>query len=65
MNVREQVIYLLEHGHSPQDVVQALEGRASLRSVYRWANGQAAPKAPNTLRALAQLVEAAQNKENR
>ena len=65
MKVRDQVIYLLEHGYSPMDLVQALEGRASRRSIYRWAKGEAAPKAPNTLRALSELVEAAQKKEKR
>ncbi len=50
---KEMVIYLLDHAEmSPQAISEAMEGRVSSRTIYRWAKGESLPQNNTDLNAL-------------
>ena len=55
---QELVRKLLAAGHSHTSISEALGGRVSSRTVYRWAKGENAPQRRVDLVALEQLVQA-------
>ena len=56
-DVRELVRQLLEDAKmTPQEISEALEGRVSARTIYRWENGESLPGNSSDLEALRQLV---------
>jgi hypothetical protein len=61
MTTQEMVRFLMDKNWSARDIEQALEGRVSLRSIYRWVRGERAPKSRGTLEALRGLVEQVQS----
>jgi hypothetical protein len=61
MTTQEMVRFLMEKDWSARDIEQALDGRVSLRSIYRWVRGERAPKSRGTLEALRGLVEQVQS----
>jgi hypothetical protein len=60
MNTQEAVRFLMEKGWSARDIEEALDGRVNVRSIYRWVRGERAPRSRNTMEALQELVEQAQ-----
>ena len=57
METREMMHFLMGKGWSARDIEAALDGRVSVRSIYRWVRGERAPKTRGTLDALQALVE--------
>jgi hypothetical protein len=60
MNTQEAVRFLMEKGWSARDIEEALDDRVNVRSIYRWVRGERAPRSRNTMEALQELVEQAQ-----
>lgn len=54
--VQEKIRYLVASGMTASDIEDALDGRAGVRSVYRWAKGERAPTSKGTLEAIDKLV---------
>jgi hypothetical protein len=50
---------LLANGQTHGSIAEALGGRVTARTVYRWAKGEHAPQKQSDLVALERLVEAA------
>jgi hypothetical protein len=50
---------LLENGHTHATIADALGGRVTQRTVYRWAKGEHAPQKTSDLIALERLVQSA------
>jgi hypothetical protein len=53
---QELVKRLLDAGHTHAGIAEALGGRVSSRSVYRWAKGEHAPQRHSDLVALERLL---------
>lgn len=53
---QQMVQRLLEAGYSHAKIADALGGRVSARTVYRWAKGEHAPQRPRDLVALEELA---------
>jgi hypothetical protein len=53
---QELVKRLLDAGHTHAMIAEALGGRVSARSVYRWAKGEHAPQRQSDLVALERLL---------
>ena len=49
------VVVLLSRGHTHASIADALGGRVTPRTVYRWAKGEAKPQRPSDEAALATL----------
>lgn len=47
-----------EAGMTPQEISEALEGRVSSRTIYRWGNGESEPQNSTDREALETLVAA-------
>jgi hypothetical protein len=47
---------LLDHGHTHVTIADALGGRVTPRTVYRWAKGEHAPQKQSDLVALERMV---------
>ena len=60
METREIMHFLMDRGWSARDIEAVLDGRVSVRSIYRWVRGERAPKTRGTLDALRALVEEVQ-----
>lgn len=58
MTAQEMVAFLIAQGETPTTIANALEGRVSSRTVYRWKDGKVAPQQASDLAALGKLVEA-------
>lgn len=55
-SVRDMVIGLIEEAKmSPTEISDALDGRVSSRTVYRWARGESIPQNHQALQALQTL----------
>jgi hypothetical protein len=54
---QELVKHLLDAGYTHAMIAEALGGRVSARSVYRWAKGEHAPQRQSDLVALERLLE--------
>ena len=54
---QELVKRLLDAGHTHAMIAEALGGRVSARSVYRWAKGEHAPQRQSDLVALERLLD--------
>jgi len=62
---QEIVLSLLAKGLSHAAIAEALGGRVSSRTVYRWAKGETSPQRRSDLVALEQLAKSLQEPENR
>ena len=62
---QEIVLSLLAKGLSHAAIAEALGGRVSSRTVYRWAKGDTSPQRRSDLVALEQLAKSLQEPENR
>jgi hypothetical protein len=56
--VRDLVLYLIDNKDmTPQEISDALGGRVSTRTIYRWAKGESLPGNTTDLDALKSLVQ--------
>lgn len=61
---RTLVQTLLASGHSHMAIAEALGGRISSRTVYRWAKGESAPQRRSDLVALEHLAKSVSGEDN-
>lgn len=54
---QQYVERLLDEGLTHDQISEALEGRVSARTIYRWASGETVPQNTRTFEALRALVE--------
>lgn len=61
---RELVVALLAKGMTHASIAEALGGRVTARTIYRWAKGETSPQRRSDLIALEQLSRSLQTPEN-
>jgi len=54
---QKSVLTLIRNGMGPKEIEQALEGRVSWRTLYRWGNGERTPKRRSDVIALEKLCK--------
>jgi hypothetical protein len=58
LRVREMVLSLIDHGNmTPLEIAEALDGRVSSRTIYRWSKGQTCPQNDRDYQALTMLYQ--------
>lgn len=55
VRVRKMISDLLDLNMSPYDISEAMDGRVSARTIYRWAKNDSSPQNERDLRVLARL----------
>jgi hypothetical protein len=59
MTAKEMVVHLIDHREmSPQDISEAMGGRISSRTIYRWARGESLPQRGADRKALEEVYTA-------
>lgn len=61
---KELVVALLAKGMTHASIAEALGGRVTSRTIYRWAKGETSPQRRSDLIALEQLSRSLQTSEN-
>lgn len=56
-SVRDLVLRLFESNMTAQDISDAMDGRVSKRTIYRWAKGESMPGNTTDLDALKSLAQ--------
>lgn len=56
-NLVELLKQLQAHGHTPETIAEALQGRVVARTVYRWRKGEHLPQNKTDLAALRELLD--------
>lgn len=56
MTFQEKMQWILQNGYDVHAIYEHMEGRATLRTIYRWLKGQSVPKQRNVQEAVERLV---------